>query len=235
MKGLKFRLNVGLDYRQQENDQFQKSDKATSPSYFRAKKGNTASVNNGEGYGYTLENILTYDKTIGKHKFTVTGLYSFHEDRSDSTSVSKDSIDEDFIQFYNLGQENASNNVKPIVSGSETTYALESYMGRVNYSFDDRFLATLTYRIDGSSRLAPGNKYKQYPAANLGWIFTKEKFMQQFKFVDLLKLRIGYGQTSNQSINPYASLGLVSPYNYNGYSSPSAPGGTIRYNLAQQQ
>lgn len=231
MKGLKFRLNVGLDYRQQENDQFQKSDKATSPSYFRAKKGNTASVTNGEGYGYTLENILTYDKTIGKHKFSVTGLYSFQEDRSHSTTVSKDSIDEDFIQFYNLGQANASNNVKPIVSGSETTYALESYMGRVNYSYDDRFLATLTYRVDGSSRLAPGNKYKQYPAANLGWILTREKFMQQFKFVDLLKLRIGYGQTSNQSINPYASLGLVSPYNYNGYSSPSVPGGTIRYNF----
>lgn len=231
VKGLKYRLNVGLDYRQQENDQFQKSDKATSPSYFRAKKGNTASVNNGEGYGYTLENILTYDKTIGKHKFTVTGLYSFQEDHSHSTSVSKDSIDEDFIQFYNLGQANASNTTKATISGSETSYALESYMGRLNYSFDDRFLATLTYRVDGSSRLAPGNKYKQYPAANIGWILTKEKFMQKFRFVDLLKLRIGYGQTSNQSISPYASLGLVSPYNYNGYSSPSAPGGTIRYNF----
>lgn len=231
VKGLKYRLNVGLDYRQQENDQFQKSDKATSPSYFRAKKGNTASVNNGEGYGYTLENILTYDKTIKKHKFTITGLYSFQEDHSHSTSVSKDSIDEDFIQFYNLGQANASNTTKATISGSETSYALESYMGRLNYSFDDRFLATLTYRVDGSSRLAPGNKYKQYPAANIGWILTKEKFMQKFKFVDLLKLRIGYGQTSNQSISPYASLGLVSPYNYNGYSSPSVPGGTIRYNF----
>jgi TonB-dependent starch-binding outer membrane protein SusC len=230
-KGLKYRLNVGLDYRQQENDQFQKSDKATSPSYFRARKGNTASVNNGEGYGYTLENILTYDKTIGKHKFTVTGLYSFQEDHSHSTSVSKDSIDEDFIQFYNLGQANASNSTKATISGSESSYALESYMGRVNYSFDDRFLATLTYRVDGSSRLAPGNKYKQYPAANIGWILTKEKFMERFKFVDLLKLRIGYGQTSNQSISPYASLGLVSPYNFNGYSSPSVPGGTIRYNF----
>ncbi len=230
-KGLKYRLNVGLDYRQQENDQFQKSDKTSAPSYFRAKKGNTASVTNGEGYGYTLENIVTYDKTIGKHKFTVTGLYSYQEDRSHSTTVSKDSIDEDFIQFYNLGQANASNSTKASISGTETSYALESYMGRLNYSFDDRFLATLTYRIDGSSRLAPGNKYKQYPAANVGWIISREKFIQQLDFIDLLKLRIGYGQTSNQSIAPYASLGLVSPYNYNGYSSPAAPGGTIRYNF----
>jgi hypothetical protein len=230
IKGLKYRLNVGLDYRQQENDQFQKSDKPLSPSYFRAKKGNTASVNNAEGYGYTLENILTYDKTIGKHRFTLTGLYSWQEDHTHNTFVSKDSIDEDFIRFYNLGQANASNLVKPIVSGSETSFALESYMVRLNYAFDDRFLATLTERIDGSSRLAPGNKYHDYPAISLGWNIGSEKFMEQFNFLDNLKLRVGAGQTSNQSVSPYASLGLVSPYNYNGYSSPAAPGGTIRYN-----
>lgn len=228
--GLKYRLNVGLDYRQQENDQFQKSDKALSPSYFRPKKGNTASVNNAEGWGYTLENILTYDKTIGKHKFTATGLYSFQEDHSHNTFVSKDSIDEDFIQFYNLGQANASNSSKPVVSGSEVSYALESYMMRLNYGYDDKYLVTLTGRIDGSSRLAPGNKYKQYPAVSFGWNISNEKFMQNFTFLNNLKLRFGLGQTSNQSISPYASLGLVSPYNYNGYSSPSAPGGTIRYN-----
>ena len=228
--GLKYRLNVGLDYRQQENDQFQKSDKVLSPSYFRAKKGNTASVNNAEGYGYTLENILTYDKTFDKHRFTVTGLYSYQEDHTHNTFVSKDSIDEDFIRFYNLGQANASNLVKPIVSGSETSFALESYMLRLNYAFDDRFLATLTGRMDGSSRLAPGNKYHNYPAISLGWNIGNENFMERFDFLDNLKLRVGGGQTSNQSVSPYASLGLVSPYNYNGYSSPSAPGGTIRYN-----
>ncbi len=228
--GLKYRFNAGLDYRQQENDQFQKSDKALSPSYFRPKQGNTASVNNAEGYGYTLENILTYDKTIGKHKFTVTGLYSFQEDHSHNTFVSKDSIDEDFIQFYNLGQANASNNVKPVVSGSEVSYALESYMGRLNYVYNDKYMATLTYRVDGSSRLAPGNKYHEYPAASFGWNISNEKFMERFTFLNNLKLRFGVGQTSNQSVNPYTSLGLVSPYNYNGYSSPSVPGGTIRYN-----
>jgi TonB-dependent starch-binding outer membrane protein SusC len=189
MKGLKYRLNIGLDYRQQENDQFRSSDKALAPSYFRAKQGNTASVNNSEGWGYTLENILTYDKTIRKHKFTLTGLYSYQEDHSHNTSVSKDSIDEDFIQFYNLGQANASNNVKPIVSGSESSFALESYMVRLNYSFNDKYLLTLTERIDGSSRLAPGNKYKNYPAASFGWNISNEKFMEQFKFLDYLSLR----------------------------------------------
>ena len=229
ISGLKYRFNLGLDYRLQENDQFRSSDKPLAPSYFRPKQGNTASVNNAEGYGYTLENIITYDKTIGRHKFTVTGLYSYQEDHTHNTSVSKDSIDEDFIQFYNLGQANAANSVKPIVSGSETSFALESYMLRLNYSFNDRYLLTLTERIDGSSRLAPGNKYHQYPAASFGWNISSEKFMERFKFLDNLKLRVGVGQTSNQSVAPYASLGLVSPYNYQ-YSNPAAPGGTIRYN-----
>jgi len=229
-KGFKYRLNVGLDYRQQENDQFRSSDKALAPSYFRPKQGNTASVNNAEGWGYTLENILTYDKTIGKHKFNVTGLYSYQEDHTHNTSVSKDSIDEDFIQFYNLGQANASNNIKPTVGGSEIAFALESYMLRLNYSFNDKYLLTLTGRIDGSSKLAPGNKYHEYPAVSFGWNINQEKFMQQFTFLDNLKLRVGYGQVSNQSVQPYQSLGLVSPYNYNGYPSPSSPGGTIRYN-----
>lgn len=231
INGLKYRLNIGLDYRQQENNQFRKSDTRLAPSYFRPGVGNTASVNNAVGNGYTIENLLTYDKTIGKHKFTITGLYSYQEDHGHNTMVSKDSIDEDFIQFYNLGQANASNNVKPIVSGSETSFALESYMVRLNYAYDDRFLLTLTGRIDGSSRLPEGNKYKSYPAVSAGWNLYNEKFIENQKWLSALKLRVGYGQTSNQSIAPYTSLGLVSPYNYNGYSSPAAPGGTIRYNF----
>lgn len=231
ISGLKYRLNVGLDFRQQENNQFRKSDTRLAPSYFRPGVGNTASVNNAVGTGYTIENLLTYDKTIGKHKFTVTGLYSFQQDNGHNTMVSKDSIDEDFIQFYNLGQANASNNVKPIVSGSETSFSLESYMVRLNYSFDDRFLLTLTGRVDGSSRLPAGNKYKSYPAVSAGWNLYNEKFIENLKWISALKLRVGFGQTSNQSIAPYTSLGLVSPYNYNGYSSPAAPGGTIRYNF----
>lgn len=227
MKDLKYRLNVGLDYRRQENDQFRKSDSKLAPSYFRPLKGNTASVNNAEGLGYTLENILTYDKTFkGKHKINITGLYSFQQDRSHNTFVSKDSIDENFIQFYNLGQASASNSTKPITNGSESTFALESYMLRMNYVFSDKYMLTLTERIDGSSRLAPGNKYHEYPALSAGWNISNEKFMQRFQQISNLKLRAGIGQTSNQSVSPYGSLGLFSQSNFIGGN-----GGNIRYNF----
>ncbi|MDR6341416.1 TonB-linked SusC/RagA family outer membrane protein [Filimonas zeae] len=228
--GIKYRLNVGLDYRQQENAQFKSADKSFAPSYFRPRQGNTASVNNTEGWGYTVENVITVEKTIAKkHRINFTGLYSIQEDKTHNTYVSKDSIDEDFVQFYNLGQANASNNVKPIVSGGETSFALISYMGRLNYAFDNRYLLTLTGRIDGSSRLAPGHKFHSYPAVSAGWNISNESFMRRLSVVSNLKLRAGYGQTSNQSVNPYASLGSISPYNLIG--SQGSPGSAIRYNF----
>ncbi len=227
--GLKYRLNAGLDFRLQENDQFRSADTKLKPSYFRPGKGNTASVNNSEGYGYTLENIITYEKEIAnKHRFLVTGLYSVQEDFYHNTYVSKDSIDEDFIQFYNLGQANASNSVKPIVSGGESSWGLISYMLRLNYSFSDKYLLTLTGRIDGSSRLAEGNKYHQYPAVSAGWIISNEDFMDNQSLFNSLKLRIGWGETSNQSISPYSSLGNIGPYN--DIVGSGTPGGVIRYN-----
>lgn len=225
ISGLKYRVNLGLNYSQEEGDQFRSSDDPTGlyPSYFRPKQGNTAYVNNSEAWGYTAENLLTYDKTIGKHRINFTGLYSVQEYHTHNTSVTKDSITDNFVQFYNLGL--SSPTPAPVVGGGETSWALLSYMGRINYAYDDRFLLTLTGRADGSSRLAPGHKWHDYPAVSAGWNISNEAFMKSFNAVSNLKVRVGFGQTSNQAINPYASLGLVS--NGNGIGSPA---NVIRYN-----
>lgn len=226
---IKYRLNVGLSYRREEADQFKGADTKLNPSFFRPSQGNTASVNNTEEYSYTIEHILSYDKEFrGGHHVTFTGLYSIEQDFMHNTSVSKDSINADFIQFYNLGLSNPSNNVKPVVAGSEVTWGLQSYMGRLNYSFMNKYLLTLTYRVDGSSRLAPGHKYHEYPALSAGWHISDEKFMQDVSFLSDLKLRVGYGETSNQAINPYSSLGNVTPYN--NLTTQGAVGSVISYN-----
>jgi len=226
---LKYRVNVGLSYRREEDDQFKGADTKLNPSFFRPSQGNTASVNNIEEYGYTVENVLTYNNEFsGGHHLTFTGLYSVEQDRTHNTSVSKDSINADFIQFYSLGLSNPSANTKAVLGGSEVTWGLLSYMGRVNYSFLERYLLTLTYRIDGSSRLAPGHKYHEYPALSAGWLVSDEKFMQNVHFINNLKLRVGYGETSNQSINPYSSLGNVTLYN--GLTTNGAIGSTTSYN-----
>ncbi len=207
---LKYRLNVGLDYRQEENAQFRGSD-----SYFRPLQGNTASVNNTVGYGYTLENLLMFDKTIAdKHRVGVTGLFSVQKDQTHNTYVAKDSIDQDFVQFYNLGQSNQSTTNLATLSGSETSWGLVSYMLRVNYAYDDKYLLTLTGRIDGSSRLT--DRWHQYPAVSVGWNVIKETFMDNISnVVSNLKVRAGWGETSNQAVAPYATLGGVTNLIYN--------------------
>ena len=77
-------------------------------------------------------------------------------------------------------------------------------------------MLTATLRADGSSRLAPGNKWHTYPALSLGWNVTNESFMQNIKVINLLKFRAGWGQTSNQAVDPYSTMGRfnVAPYNY---------------------
>ncbi|WP_234734222.1 SusC/RagA family TonB-linked outer membrane protein [Tellurirhabdus bombi] len=201
--GLKYRLNIGLDYRQEQQAQFQGAD-----SYFRVRTGNTASVNNIEGYGYTIENLLTYEKTIAKkHRINLTGLYSRQTDRTYNSYAKVDSIDQDFIQFYNLGQSKQSSTNRPTLSGSESTWGLISYMFRANYAYDDKYLITLTGRRDGSSRLA--QKWHNYPAISLGWNIANEAFMSPVKVITNLKLRAGWGETSNQAVAPYSSLGGV--------------------------
>jgi len=105
IKGLRYRVNVGLNYAQQHGGQFRDSDNYPfEPSFFRPGLGNIARVDNGETWGYTIENLVYYDKTLFKdHKINFTGLYSIQETQSFSNFVQKDSITENFVQFYNMG------------------------------------------------------------------------------------------------------------------------------------
>jgi len=122
-------------------------------------------------------------------------------------------IPSDAFQFYNLGQANGE---ITIGNGEYYLTGLVSYMGRVMYSYDDRFLLSATLRSDASSRLAPGHKWHTYPAVSAGWNLMNESFMKGITVVDKLKIRVGYGQTSNQAVNPYQTLGVLSsrPYNF---------------------
>jgi TonB-dependent starch-binding outer membrane protein SusC len=200
--GLKYRLNVGLDYSQEEEAQFRGMD-----TYFTPRVGNYASVNNTEEWSYTLENLMTYEKTFaGKHHVKVTGLYSAQQSQKHNTFTRKDSITSDFVQYYNLGS--SSETAGRRLSGAEVKWGLISYMGRINYSFHDKYLLTLTGRIDGSSRLS--DKWQKYPAVSGGWNIIKEDFMQSLKPVSNLKLRVGWGVTANQGVDPYSLVGGVS-------------------------
>jgi len=212
LDGLKYRLNVGLDFNQEEGAQFRGTD-----SYFRPALGNTAAVNNGTGTKYSLDNILTYDKTFAKkHRVSVTALFGFEREQYHNTTVSKDSITADFVQWYNLGQSAVG--PVAILGGGESSATLMSMMLRANYIYNDKYMVTLTGRRDGSSRLGEGNKWKEYPAVSAGWSITNEEFMKDLKVISNLKLRAGFGVTSNQAVPAYSTLGGVASngvrYNY---------------------
>ncbi len=213
--GLKYRVNVGLDYSQDQSGTYM------GPNTFYNNSTSLASASesvlNSEAYTYTIENLLTYDKTFAeKSRLTVTGLYSIQKDHNQGSGIYGTGIPADYIQNYNLslaGSVNAST-----VNTNPWTYSergLISYMARVNYAYDNRFLLTATIRTDGSSVLSPGNQYYTYPAFALGWNIANEKFMNRVDWVNSLKLRGGWGITSNQGINPYATLGALSTNAYN--------------------
>lgn len=211
VEGLKYRLNLGVNYRQSQNGSYTGVGiNAVNPTTI-----SSAAVMNQVTTDYTVENLLMYDRTFGKHNISALGLYSASNNVFNQSRITGRDIPSDAFQFYNIGQAAVEVAVPP---GDQiyNKFGLLSYMGRAMYSYDDRYLLSVTVRADGSSRLAPGYKWNRYPAVSAGWNIARESFMSNVSAVNLLKLRVGYGQTSNQAINPYATLGLLStrPYNF---------------------
>jgi len=207
--GLKYRLNVGLDFSDSKYGNYYGSN-----TPFKDGGQNTAQVQNSDNLSYTLEHLLTYDKTFAqKHRLGVTAMYSVQQSTSTSSRFDATDVAADYLQYNNLFladvvKASSSNNYY-------SQWGLISYMGRINYAYDDRYLVTVTGRSDGSSRLAPGNQWHSYPAGAFGWNIINEEFMKSQDIVTNLKLRVGYGQTSNTSINPYTTLGGLSGTVYN--------------------
>ncbi|MBF0576934.1 SusC/RagA family TonB-linked outer membrane protein [Dysgonomonas sp. GY617] len=212
VEGLKYRLNLGLNYRQNNTGSY------TGEGVFSYDPTNpsTATISNSHTTNWAVENLVTYDRIFAeKHSLNVVALYSAEETQYNKSQMSAKGIPDDAFQFYNLGQATGEITVSPANQGYYQS-GLMSWMGRAMYSYDDRYMVSLAFRSDASSRLAPGNKWHTYPAVSAGWNIRKEAFMEGVTWMDNLKLRVGYGQTSNESIDSYKTLGLLStrPYNF---------------------
>ena len=148
------------------------------------------------------ENILTYTKKLDLHAFDVVAGVTFQSNREERTYAEA----QDFPN-YTLGSNNIGLANKPLPStGSVQKWGLNSYLGRINYRFLDRYLFTLTGRIDGSSRFGANNKYGFFPSGAFAWRVTDESFMKSIKTISDLKLRVSYGITGNDGIGLYNSL-----------------------------
>ena len=175
---------------------------------------NGAEQNDPNGYGYifnaetqsrTVENILTYAKDIQKHHFDITLLYaSSRKKYHDNTATGAKFINDELL-WHNLGG-----------GGTQTAksytdlYTTVSQMGRLNYSYDSRYLFTFTVRRDGSSVFGADNKYGTFPSIALGWNIANEKFMEKADWLNNLKLRLSYGKAGNEAIGVYETLAKMS-------------------------
>ncbi len=223
VKGLNYRINIGLNLRQRNGGGYAgegiNNRNPSTPS--------SANISNALTTNWVIENLMTYDRTFNqKHQVNLVGLYSSEETVFNNSYVSARDIPADAFQFYNLGQAAGEIQVPPNdeenEDGDDYDYqryersGLISWMGRIMYSYDNRYMLMATLRSDGSSRLAEGRKWHTYPAVSVGWNMKNESFMDNVTPIDLLKLRVGYGQTSNQAVDPYATLGILGsrPYNF---------------------
>ncbi|GLU54308.1 SusC/RagA family TonB-linked outer membrane protein [Dyadobacter frigoris] len=201
LPGLKYRANFGPDF------SIQRAGRFIGAQTNDIKGGNpTASNNNQYGFNYTIENILTYAKTFGTvHNFNVTALQSIQRDNFEYNNISVQGVPVEGQQFYNAG--NASTVLG--VGSNLIQWTLNSYMVRLNYDYNDKYLVTVTARRDGSSRFGENTKYGNFPGVAVAWNMYNEEFLKNIKWIDQLKVRASYGKTGNQGVSPYQTQGLV--------------------------
>lgn len=211
VEGLKYRLNLGLDFRQSNSGSYT----GQGIGSVNEETESTASIGNSHNYHWVAENLLTYDRLFaGKHQVNVVALYSAEQTKYNSSSISAKDIPSDDFQFYNLGNARGEITINPAYQNYQLR-GLLSWMGRFMYAYDNRYMFSAAVRSDGSSVLAEGEKWHTYPAVSLGWNIGNESFMQNITAINALKLRAGYGQTSNQAIDPYKTFGLLGTRDYN--------------------
>lgn len=200
--GLRFRTGLSTIYNTSNYNQFIPST-VGSPNAAPRSGSAMANRSRANGFNWLIENTLNYDKTVGKHSFS--GLVGYSTQKSTSRSLGLDAgpFANDLLEMINAA---------PGITGwSEgiSEWSMISYLGRLNYSYDNRYLLTGTLRSDGSSRFGANNRFALFPSAAVAWRLSEEDFMQDVRAIDQLKVRATYGRSGNNNIGNYAHLPSV--------------------------
>ncbi|SDL55578.1 SusC/RagA family TonB-linked outer membrane protein [Siphonobacter aquaeclarae] len=211
---LRFRSELGIDLLSQQEER-----------YFNSKTYRVTGLTKGSGdnlftgvANYSTNNYFNFDKTFaGLHALGATLGMSYQNSQTRANSVSGINFPSDaYRMMANAGTISAG-------SSEETNFRFLSYFLRANYKFNDRYLLSVSGRIDGSSRFGKDSKYGFFPAASAGWVLSEESFLKNSTFLSFLKLRGSYGLTGNAEIGNFPALGLYTSANYagNGGQAPS--------------
>ena len=207
IKGLKFKTTGGAELGYDYNNSY-------IPKYkwgMNESKNTMQTVSSAYEQLYLWDNTLNYDKSFGKHRINAMVGTSYQEYKKESVSASGSG------RASELTTELDNATKATDVGGNSLRWALMSYMARLHYSYDDRYLVTATFRADGSSKFGKDNRFGYFPSFAAAWNIGNESFMQSVKPISQLKLRVGYGQTGNQNIGAYAfadKLSVNGVYNF---------------------
>ena len=193
-KGLVFRAEYAGNYYYNNSYQY-----TPSYDYGHYKQASSGSRSASNGSNWTLKTYLTYNATFGKHNVSAMVGHEAQENSWEYLSGSRDNYLFNTVHELNMGDATTAKN-----NSGRNSSAIESYYGRLNYGYDDRYLATFTLRSDGSSTFGPANRWGTFPSVALAWRINNEKFLKKAEWLNNLKLRLGWGLVGNQSADNYA-------------------------------
>ncbi|MHA8099433.1 SusC/RagA family TonB-linked outer membrane protein [Aquirufa aurantiipilula] len=215
MKGLEMKTILGANIMTQENNQSQ------TRTLNIGGQGNASATNQTETF-WSLENFLTYTKDFNENH-SINALLGISWQQTDFFNIgaSVNGFATDYFGFNNLG----AGAVNPTVGSGASKFAFNSYFGRVNYTFKNKYLATVTARADGSSKFGENYKFAIFPSGALAWRVSEEDFLKGNATISNLKVRTSYGLTGNSEIPAYSSLSLLSS-NYSAVYNDGRVSGT---------
>ena len=194
LNGLKFKTAWTYTYSDRKQRQF------TSGENLLSYKGQGyAYMNDQETTNWLGENTLTYSKTFNKdHSLNVVAGFTAEASDYFNNNSSGKGFDIESLGYWNMGLANSS--LLSVASGGNHS-AIASWLGRVNYAYKGKYLASVSFRADGSSKFAKNNKWGYFPSAALGWRISEEDFMKDISWLDMLKLKGSWGTLGNQNLD----------------------------------
>lgn len=229
-QGLVLKVYGGIENSDDRNDSYR------TLNFYNAQS--SANVTATQFTSLLNENTLTYSRNIGaKHKIVALAGFTYQDFVNTSLSGSGTGFLSDATESYNL----ASATLPGIPGSGYSKSVLLSYLGRINYNFNDRILATISFRSDGSSKYSEGDKWGFFPSVALAWRVKEEAFLAKNDFISDLKLRVSWGRTGSQAIGAYATLNQLAAGKtvfgdalYNTFAPSTTLPGNLKWETTEQ-
>ncbi|MBB6463292.1 SusC/RagA family TonB-linked outer membrane protein [Flammeovirga kamogawensis] len=229
IEGLHYNLSIAYDRSNAQR-------KGSRSKDLQSETNGTGTISNNQNTNFSIENFVTYSKTINKHDFSVMGGFSYQKFDYEFNGMYVDNFFSSAVDYADNLNQAANKQASSVWSGGGSS-ELQSYFGRFNYSFNDKYLITASMRADGSTKFGDNNKYGYFPSAALGWRISEEAFLYNSDVVSNLKLRGGWGQTGNQEIPDHIPLMIYNPVTVNDektYEPDHQPNEDIKWETTTQ-